>query len=76
MTKVSFKYLIQKVRSKINYMAFVKQQTILELFLRTINNSYADFIKQGTIKSVQSFGQILSIYKKLTGNCIEPLDKN
>ena len=70
MTKVSFKYMIQKVRGKINYMAFVKQQTILELFLRQIQNSYADFVKQGTIVPVQSYGQIHSIYEKLVGGCL------
>lgn len=70
MCKVSFKYLIQKIRGKINYLAFVNQNTVLELFLRSINNSYADFVMQGTLKPEQSFHQINSFYQKITGNSL------
>lgn len=40
MQKVYFKYLLMKVKQKISYHAFIKKQTINELFLEAIHKSY------------------------------------
>ena len=40
MRKVYLKYLIMRIRSKISFMAFMKRQTILELFIKAILRSY------------------------------------
>ena len=48
-SKVYFKYLMLKVRSKISYLAFAKRMTVPELFYSTILNCYEHLMDVGAI---------------------------
>ena len=37
------KYILLRVRSKISYHAFIRKQTIIEHFLKSISNTYYKF---------------------------------
>ena len=51
MRKVALKYSIIKLRYKLSFTAFEKQETIGELFFRRILRSYHDLVKQKDVPS-------------------------
>ena len=50
MKKTYLKYLIFKVRQKLSYSAFLKNQTILELFAHVIHKSYFQLVRIGKLE--------------------------
>lgn len=50
MRKTYIKYLIQKFRQKISYIAFTKKMTIVELFCTAIKKTHTQLLKEGLIK--------------------------
>ena len=49
MRKTYIKYLIQKFRQKVSYIAFTKKMTIVELFCTAIKKTYTQLLKEGII---------------------------
>jgi hypothetical protein len=54
MRKVALKYTIIKIRYKLSYTAFEKQETIGELFMRRILKSYIDLVRLNDIPPKKS----------------------
>lgn len=50
MRKVSLKFLMIRVRSKISYESFIRRKTVPELFFQTIIDSYHVLTHNGDIK--------------------------
>ena len=48
--KTMLKYKIIRMRNKISYHAFIKNMTVLELYVNKIYESYKDLVNQGVLE--------------------------
>ena len=65
MLKTMLKYKVIRVRNKISYHAFMKNMTILELYVSKIYESYKDLVTQKVLKQDQSSPTSLQVLRSI-----------
>jgi hypothetical protein len=65
MLKTMLKYTVIRVRNKISYHAFLKNMTILELYVSKIYESYKDLVSQKALKQKQTSPHSIQVLRSI-----------
>ena len=63
--KIHTKYKVLQVRAKISFMAFEKQITIQQLFLKAILKTYHNLVTEGFLKPALSYMKKDTLYSEI-----------